>query len=91
MSETVLAALLSGIAAIIVGVINSYAQNRKIIQELDKHNELQAYQIQELDKKVNKHNQLIERVYKLEEFEEVEKEKIKVINHRIDDLEKFHK
>lgn len=42
----------------------------------------------ELTRKVEKHNCLIERTYKLEKDSEVISEKIKVINHRIEDLEK---
>lgn len=41
---------------------------------------LTNYRIQELEKKVDKHNSIIERTYILEE-------KIKVVNHRIEDLE----
>ena len=33
------------------------------------------------------HNNLIERTYKLEERTELQEEKIKVANHRIEDLE----
>ena len=40
---------------------------------------------------MNKHNQVIERTFRLEEHEAVVDEKIKVINHRIEDLEHFHK
>ena len=89
--ETVIAAVISAVAAITVCIINSNSQNKKIIAEMDKHNELQAYQIQELKKQVEKHNSVIERTYKLEKEQELEGEKIKVINHRIDDLEAFHK
>ena len=52
---------------------------------------LTSYRLEQLEKKVEKHNNLIERTYKLEEEEKVTEEKIKVINHRIEDLEKFHK
>ena len=37
---------------------------------------------------VEKHNSVIERVYKLEKTSEVMEEKMRVANHRIDDLEK---
>ena len=40
-----------------------------------------AYRLQQLEKKVEKHNTVIERTYILEE-------KVKVANHRIEDLEK---
>ena len=46
------------------------------------------YRLQQLEKKVDKHNNLIERTYKLEELTSLQEEKIKVANHRIDDLEK---
>ena len=49
---------------------------------------LTAYRIEQLEKKVDKHNNLIERTYKLEEETAVLSEKITVANHRIDDLEK---
>ena len=43
--------------------------------------------LDELDKKQEKHNQVIERVYKLEKTADVHDEKIKVANNRILDLE----
>lgn len=49
---------------------------------------LTAYRIEQLEKKVDKHNSIIERTYKLEEETAVLSEKITVANHRIDDLEK---
>lgn len=52
---------------------------------------LTNYRIEQLEKKVEEHNNVVKRTYKLEEEQKVEEEKIKVINHRIDDLEKYHK
>lgn len=52
---------------------------------------LTNYRIAQLEKKVEEHNNVVKRTYKLEEEQKVEEEKIKVINHRIDDLEKYHK
>lgn len=52
---------------------------------------LTSYRLEQLEKKVQAHNNLIERTYKLEERTELQEEKIKVANHRIDDLEGFHK
>lgn len=51
---------------------------------------LTNYRIQELEKKVEKHNSVIDRVYKLEQRDAVETEEIRVINHRIADLEHNH-
>ena len=52
---------------------------------------LSNYRIEQLEKKVDKHNNLIERTYNLEREEAVLQEEIKVANHRIDDLEEYHK
>mgnify|MGYP001141192525 CR=1 FL=1 len=49
---------------------------------------LTNYRIQQLEKKVDKHNTLVERTFRLEETCSVLGEKIKVANHRIEDLEK---
>ena len=49
---------------------------------------LTNYRIEQLEKKVDKHNTVIERTYKLEESQAVIQEQIKVVNHRIGDLEK---
>lgn len=48
---------------------------------------LTAYRIKELEKKVDKHNTVVERTYKVEERLSVIDEEIKVANHRINDLE----
>lgn len=52
---------------------------------------LTSYRLEQLEKKVEKHNNIIERTYKLEKDEKVTEEKLRVINHRIDDLEQYHK
>ena len=49
---------------------------------------LTRYRLEQLEKKVEVHNKVIDRVYKLEERTELQEEKIKVANHRIGDLEK---
>lgn len=52
---------------------------------------LTSYRIEQLEKKVEKHNKVVERVYILERDEAVIQEEIKVVNHRIEDLEQYHK
>ena len=80
MDDAVLVALLSLIGTI-VGSFGGIITANKIIN----------YRLQQLEKKVEKHNQVIERVYLLEKHEAVIEEEIKVANHRIDDLEEYHK
>lgn len=68
--------LISGVVAIVVCVIN----NRKTMALIE-------YKIEQLTERVEKHNNLIERTYKLEEAAHIHDEQIKVANHRISDLE----
>lgn len=49
---------------------------------------LTSYRIEQLEKKVDKHNQIVERTFRLEENCKLLEEKFKVVNHRIDDLQK---
>lgn len=49
-----------------------------------------TYRIEQLEKKVDKHNTVVERMYALEKKEELVEEKIKVANRRIEDLEAEH-
>lgn len=52
---------------------------------------LTNYRIEQLEQKVEKHNHVIERVYNLEKNEAVFEEEMRVANHRINDLESYHK
>ena len=54
-------------------------------------NKLTNYRIELLEKKVEKHNHVIDRVNELEKQDAVKKEEIKVINHRIADLEELNR
>ena len=80
MSDAIIVALLS-LAGTLVGSFSGIMAANK----------LTTYRIEQLEKKVEKHNNVIERVYKLEQADAVEEEEIKVINHRIYDLEQYHK
>ena len=75
--ETILVALLS-LAGTLAG---AYFANRK-------SSALIAYRLEQLEGKVDKHNQVIERTYALEESVALMGERVKVANHRIADLEK---
>lgn len=72
--------IIIGILSLIGTLVGAYFANRRSAA-------LIAYRLQELEKKVNHHNQVIERTYKLEEQNALLEERVKVINHRIEDLE----
>ena len=77
MTEAIIVAVL-GLVGTLAG---SYFANRKSTA-------LIAYRLEQLEQKVRKHNNLVERTYKLEEHLAVVDESIKVANHRIADLER---
>ena len=79
MNEAVITAALALIGTLIGSLSGILAANK-----------LTNYRIQELEKKVDKHNTVIERVYGLEKRDAVIEEEIKVVNHRISDLEQHH-
>ena len=76
MDTTVINAVISGCFALAGALIGILASAK-----------LTTYRIEQLEKKVDKHNQVIDRVYKLEQHGAVIDEEIKVANHRIADLE----
>lgn len=80
MNETVIVGLLSLVGTLVGSLAGILTANK-----------LTNYRIEQLEKKVEKHNNVIERVYNLEKNEAVMEEEIKVANHRIDDLEGYHK
>lgn len=76
MSETIIVAIIS-----LVGTLfGSYLAQRKTTA-------LIVYRLDELEKKVDKHNNLVERMYKVEERQSVQEKELKVVNHRIKNLE----
>ena len=72
------------IVAIIVGVLG-YAGT--VTSNLITHSKT-MYRIEQLEKKQDKHNSVIERVYAVEKTVDILDERIRVANHRIDDLER---
>lgn len=81
MTETVVTALISGGVTLLVCLLTNHYQQSQVMAVLQ-------VKLEELTRQVNKHNQLVERTYRLEEQMHIHEEKIKVANHRIDDLER---
>jgi dihydroorotase-like cyclic amidohydrolase len=72
--ETIISACISAGVTLLVCMINNHGQQEKT-------RALMEYKLDELTKRVEKHNSVVERTYILEE-------KMKVANHRIEDLER---
>lgn len=81
-------AIISAAVTLAVCLINGFFQQRATEKKHEETISLIDYKLSELTKRVDKHNNVIERTYKLEELTALQEEKIKVANHRIDDLEK---
>lgn len=95
-------AIITGVVAIIVCMINnayqrraSDKQHRATIEAAEKqHNTtitLIEYKLDQLTRKVELHNNAVERLYKAEKKLDVQEERIKVANNRINDLEEREK
>jgi len=69
-------AVISGGSAAIASIVVASIQHRKTVAILE-------YRLQELEKKVDKHNNLVERTYELEKNAAVVSRELKVLGHRI--------
>ena len=83
-------ALIAAAATLLVCLINNYYQQKQAEKKHDETISLIAYKLEQLTKKVDLHNNAVERLYEVEKRLGIDEEKIKVSNHRIDDLEQFH-
>lgn len=75
--ETIIAAAISAATTLIVCLVNNRAQHQKTTALLE-------YKFNELEKKVDKHNNVIERTFKLEG-------RMNEAEHDIRDLKGYHK
>jgi predicted nuclease with TOPRIM domain len=72
---------------VIVGLLSLFGTLAGTFAGIVTANKLTNYRIEQLEKKVDKHNSVVERVFKIEGELEKYDEKFKVANHRIEDLE----
>lgn len=80
-------ALIAAGVTLLVCLINNYYQQKKVRTQHDETIQLMSYKLDQLTKKVELHNNAVERIYALERVTSVHEEKLKVSNHRLDDLE----
>lgn len=73
--ESIIVALITGGLAFLGTLISSMIANSKTL-----------YRIEQLEKAQNKHNSLIERMYKVEKAIEVDEERLKYIEEDVEDL-----
>lgn len=84
MTEGIIVALITGGLTLVGVIITSRATGRKTEESFRTAQAVTEAKLDELTREVRAHNDFAERIPVMEE-------KIKVINHRLDDLEQFHK
>ncbi len=84
MSEAIIVALITGGLSLLGVVIANNKNARDMDAKLDKQQAINAERIEELTREVRKHNNFAEKI-------PVMQEQIKVVNHRLEDLEAYHK
>lgn len=88
MTEAIIVALITAASAVVCQLLIA-ANSRKTMQQAQYDSQkLIEYKIDKLSERVDKHNSVIARTYKLEQDYAVVAEQIKVANHRIEDLER---
>lgn len=81
MSEAIVVALISGACAVLAQMVISNRNRRDMDAKLDKQQAVMSAHMEDLTREVREHNNFARRMPVVEE-------QIKVINHRIADLEK---
>ena len=84
MSDAILVAIITGGLSLLGIIYSSGKSARTVDAKLDKQQAVIDTKLTELTREVREHNNFARRVPVVEE-------QIKVINHRIEDLEGFHK
>lgn len=82
--ESIIVALITGGMSLIGVIISNISCNRKMQASLEKAQAVTDTKLDELTREVREHNHFAKRMPVVEE-------QIKVINHRIADLEGFHR
>lgn len=81
-------ALITAAVTLAVCLINNHFQQKQVEKKHDETVGLVTYRLEQLEKKQDLHNNAVIRLYEVEKRLGIDEEKIKVSNHRIEDLEK---
>lgn len=84
MTEAIIVALIAGGCSLLGVIISNSAAARKTDAKLEKTQAVTETKLEELTREVRLHNHFAERMPVVEE-------QIKIINHRLDNLEEYHK
>lgn len=87
MSGEIWVAIITSVFSFAGTVLAVVLGDKKNAKRSKEQADLTLYRLEELEKKQDKHNSLIERMFRVERRLDVDEERIKVANHRISDLE----
>lgn len=82
--DNIIVALITGGLSLLGVIISNNRTNNKLQHQLETNQAVTGTKIEELTREVREHNNFARRMPVVEE-------QIKVINHRISDLEQYHK
>lgn len=88
MTESIIVAVITGVLSLVGVLISNFAAHSKTMLAVKTAQAVTDERIETLTREVRAHNGLVERTYDLERRADLAEEKIKVANHRIDDLER---
>ena len=99
MTEAIVVAIITAAVTLSVCLINNHYQQKMILDQHNavlveadrKHDEtinMIDYKLEQLTKRVDKHNNVVERLYHVEQQLGLDEKELEVANHRIKDLEK---
>lgn len=78
--ETIITASITAAVTLIVCLINNYFQTSR-------QNALLGYRLDQLEKKMDKHNEIVERLYRVEDTTNRHGDELVRVNARLKDLE----
>lgn len=84
MTEAIIVAIITGALALLGTIYSSNKTTQAMNAKLDRQQAVTETKLEDLTREVREHNNFAKRMPVVEE-------QIKVINHRISDLEEFHK
>jgi uncharacterized protein YlxW (UPF0749 family) len=84
MSEAVIIALITGVCAAVPSLVATLVSSNNNKKQTEENRKLTVYRLDQLEKKMDKHNSVIERTFKLEE-------KIEEMTNDIKELKGYHK
>ena len=79
--------LITGLVSLLVCIITQSAAGRKTTVTMEQRLDLLEYKFDKLCSLVDKHNNIIEKTFELEKRTDIQEEKIKELDHKVEKIE----